>query len=81
MPSRFTVSILVPIFGLTNPIIKQAKANRTTTNFKIGLKADFSGLSFLINSKSPNSRCFFRFQYCTYKNSIAKTGMAIKKYK
>jgi hypothetical protein len=30
----------VPIFGLTKPIIKQAKAKRTRLNFKIGLKSN-----------------------------------------
>ena len=81
IPSLFTVSILLPILGLAKPMIKLVKAKSKTVIFKTGLKTDFSGLNFLTNSTSPNSRCFFLFQYKLIKKSITIIGITAKKYK
>jgi len=58
----------VPIFGFTNPIIKQTKATIQIQNLSIGLKIDLSGLSFLLN---PNLQThvvsFFSNIDCTKK--------------
>ncbi|KQB41008.1 hypothetical protein RC62_4383 [Flavobacterium aquidurense] len=81
IPSRFTVSILVPIFGFTNPIIRQARAKRITDNFSTGLKTDRSGLSLFTISKSPNSRCFFLFQYILKRKIHTTIGSNNKRYK
>ena len=51
------------------------------TNFKIELKEDFSGLNFFIKSKSPNSRCFFLFQYKLYRKITTRIGRIKSKYK
>ena len=81
IPSRFIVSDFVPIFGLTNPITKQAKATVKTTNLRPVLNPELSGLNFFIISKSPNSCCFFLFQYKLNRNTTTKIGMTNNKVK
>ena len=81
IPSRFTVSILVPIFGFTKPRISPRKAKSKTITFKTGLKTELSGLSFFTISKSPNSRCFFLFQYKLARKTNTTKGSIKRRYK
>src|SRR5690625_2319611 len=56
-PSLLTVSILEPIFGLINAIIRQASASKYKVNFKTGLNLLLSGASFLSAVGFPNLCC------------------------
>ena len=61
--------------------LKDSKAKSNTTNFKIGLKTELSGLNRCTSSKSPNSRCFFLFQYILKRKTSTKSGNRKSKYK
>ena len=52
---------IVDLDGAKTGSIKNLKVLENIS-YHTGLKIDFSGLNFLIKSKSPNSCCFFRFQ-------------------
>ena len=70
--------IIIPILGLTKPIINAKSATQIIINLTIDLKTDLSGLNLLINDIVPNSCCFFFFQYKLYTKSSTKIGIIIK---
>ena len=61
-PSRFTVSIFVPILGFTKAKTKHKIASDMTTILSAGLNTERSGLNFLSKSDCANFFCALRCQ-------------------
>src|SRR5690606_39362243 len=77
-PSRFTLSILVPILGLTKASAIQAILRHQRQSLSMDLKRDLLGLSFFNASGVANLFCVRIFQNCTTLKSNTKTGIAAK---
>ena len=70
-PSLLTVSSFVPIFGLTNAIIKLTIANDKIMCLKVDLKTDCSGLSIFNRFSEANLFFVFFFQIIVHMNIIS----------
>ena len=77
-PCRFTVSNLVPIFGLAKAMINKVNPKHIIIIFKNDLNVDLSGISFWINLLSANCFCFLFFHKSTTKNITNIAGIMDK---